>query len=523
MRRTPFLLTPRRRAPESGSTNPGQEAAAIKTVASVPGDADRGLDTTGQGGISATQSDVTGQENAIPSPPGGIAEQNGTIPSSQDGIAGQNGTFPSSQGGLAGQNGTSDTRSPGDSTGQLRISVLGSAGNRPIANASIAISYSGEPDSVIQTITTDGTGLTPTINLPTPPLAYSLEPLANQPYSEYTFYITADGYEPILINGAELLPDVTAIQNVLLDPIAASEPNSAEVFVIGPHTLYGEYPPKIIEPEIQPTFETGEIVLSRVVIPEFVVVHDGPPSDASAPNYYVPYRDYIKNVASSEIYATWPEAALYANILAIQSFTLNRVYTEFYRNKGYNFTITSSTAYDHKWINERNIYDTISAAVDSIFNNYLSRPNVRQPILTQYCDGKRVTCPNVMSQWGSKSLADQGYSAIQILRYYYGPSIYINTSEEISGIPSSYPGEPLTIGSRGSKVRQMQEQLNAIADVYYSIPNIAADGIFGERTREAVIAFQKQFDLPPSGIVDFPTWYKISQIYVAVTRIAEYS
>ena len=475
MRRTPFLLTPRRQNSEGAKLSAQQEN--------------------------------TDQGSAMP--PVTTPDTSGTTP--------ENTIAPPDSSEIT------DGRNQTDSTGQLRISVLSSTNNRPVANATIEISYSGEPDSVINTITTDGTGLTPTISLATPPLLYSMEPFANQPYSEYTFYITAQGYEPILINGAELLPDVTAIQNVLLDPAADNEPNSAEVFVIGPHTLYGEYPPKIIEPEIQPVFETGEIVLSRVVIPEFVVVHDGPPSDSSAPNYYVPYRDYIKNVASSEIYATWPQAALYANILAIQSFTLNRVYTEFYRNKGYNFTITSSTAYDHKWINERNIYDTISEAVDNIFNNYHSRPNVRQPILTQYCDGKRVTCPNLMSQWGSKSLADQGYTAIQILRYFYGQSIYINTSEEISGIPSSYPGEPLTVGSRGSKVRQMQEQLDTIANVYYPIPNIAADGIFGPKTREAVIAFQKQFGLLQSGIVDFPTWYKISQIYVAVTRIAEYS
>ena len=413
-------------------------------------------------------------------------------------------------------------RSGTDDIGRLRISVVAAAGNRPVQNANVVITYVGEPSRIVDTLTTNETGLTPVINLPTPPLSYSLEPGSLQPYSEYTFRITAEGYEPVVINGAEILPDVTAIQNITLDPVT-NNPNTAEVFVIGPHTLYGDYPPKIIEPETQPVDESGEIVLSRVVIPEYVVVHDGPPSDRSAKDYYVPYRDYIKNVASSEIYATWPEAALYANILAIQSFTLNRVYTEFYRNKGYNFTITSSTAYDHTWITERNIFDTISAAVDNIFNNYLSRPGIRQPILTQYCDGRRVTCPNLMSQWGSKSLADSGYTAIQILRYYYGDSIYINTSEEIAGIPSSYPGQPLTIGSTGSKVRQMQEQLDTIADVYYSIPNLTADGIFGNQTRASVLAFQEQFDLPQTGIVDFATWYKISQIYVAISRIAEYS
>ena len=174
-------------------------------------------------------------------------------------------------------------------------------------------------------------------------------------------------------------------------------------YIISPHTLYAEYPPKIPEPEIKPTGETGEIVLGRVVVPEYVIVHDGPPS-SSAQNYYVKFQDYIKNVASSEIYATWPEASIYANVLAILSFTLNRVYTEWYRNQGYNFTITSSTAFDHKWINGRNIFDNISFIVDSVFVNYLSRPNIIQPILTQYCDGNRVQCPGWMTQWGSKSL-----------------------------------------------------------------------------------------------------------------------
>ena len=226
-------------------------------------------------------------------------------------------------------------------------------------------------------------------------------------------------------------------------------------------------------------------------------------------------------IHSQKIYATWPDAAIRANILAIMSFTLNRVYTEWYRNKGYDFTITSSTAYDHKWIYGRNIFDSISLVVDEIFADYLSRPNVKQPILTQYCDGNRVSCPNWMSQWGSKNLADQGYSTIQILRNYYGDNMYINTAEEISGIPSSWPGYDLTIGSSGNKVLQMQEQLNVIAEVYSSIPTVYENGYFDEETQDAVEAFQRLFGLPVSGIVDYPTWYKIQSIYVAVTRIAE--
>jgi len=340
----------------------------------------------------------------------------------------------------------------------------------------------------------------------------------NQPYSEYTVKVEAEGYEPVEVTGSELLSGEQSVQQVDLEPAEGAA--FADV-TIPDHTLFGEYPEKIPESEIKPTGESGEIVLSRVVIPEYVVVHDGAPTDSTARDYYVRYRDYIKNVACSEIYATWPDTAIRANILAIMSFTLNRVYTEWYRNKGYDFTITSSTAYDHKWIYGRNIFDSISLVVDEIFADYLSRPNVKQPILTQYCDGNRVSCPNWMSQWGSKNLADQGYSTIQILRNYYGDNMYINTAEEISGIPSSWPGYDLTIGSSGNKVLQMQEQLNVIAEVYSSIPTVYENGYFDEETQDAVEAFQRLFGLPVSGIVDYPTWYKIQSIYVAVTRIAE--
>lgn len=408
--------------------------------------------------------------------------------------------------------------------GGLRVSVGNIADNFPIDNATIQISETtGNTTTLIDELTTTAAGQTNVIELPTPPRSYSEEYGSPRPYAEYNLTIRAEGFEPVQIIGAEVLPEVVALQRVQMLPVRQTPTATAETFVIPDHTLYGIYPPKIVEDEIKEMAGSGEIVLSQVVIPEFVVVHDGAPNDNTAQNYYVRYRDYIKNVASSEIYATWPEATLYANILAIQSFTLNRVYTEWYRNRGYNFTITSSTAYDHKWIPERNIFDTINTAVDNIFNNFLSRPNVRQPILTQYCDGRRVTCPGLMSQWGSKYLGDEGYDAIEILRNYYGDTIYINTTEEISGVPSSFPGESLSQGSRGEAVRQIQEQLNAIADVYYVIPSIAADGIFGQRTADAVRAFQEQFDLSPTGIVDFTTWYKISEIYVAVTRIAEYT
>ena len=405
--------------------------------------------------------------------------------------------------------------------GELQINVTSTLDSRPIGAARISISYTGVPEQTLEQVTTDSSGQSEVLTLDAPPEEWSLDPNnERQPYSEYTLDISAPGFEPVSIAGTEILANVKAIQNVRMQP---SETGGEEekVFVIPAHTLYGDYPPKIAEDEIKPTNESGEIVLSRVVVPEYIVVHDGSPRDTTATNYYVKYKDYIKNVASSEIYATWPEDTIRANVLAIMSFTLNRVYTEWYRNRGYDFTITSSTAFDHKWIPERNYYDTISVIVDELFAAYLSRPNVRQPILTQYCDGRRVTCPNWMTQWGSKELGDQGYSPIEILRYFYGDDMYINTAEEISGIPASWPGYTLEEGSSGAKVRQMQEQLNVIAGDYPALPKITADGIYGPATENAVREFQSVFGLPVTGKVDYPTWYKISEIYVGVSRIAE--
>lgn len=390
--------------------------------------------------------------------------------------------------------------------GQLQVNVT-TINNIPIENVNISIYEEGQPTNKIEEITTDASGQSEKIDLATPPVELSLY-VDNiiQPYAEYSLLMEADGYEPVNISGVEILSGRMSIQDIKLRPLLEGE--NGEDFVIPAHTLYGEYPPKIAEAEVKPVNPPGEIVLSRVVIPEYIIVHDGAPSDSTASDYYVLYKDYIKNVASSEIYATWPEETIKANVLAIMSFTLNRVYTEWYRNKGYDFTITSSTAFDHKWINNRNIFDTISLVVDEIFDQYLSRPNVKQPILTQYCDGNRVSCPGWMTQWGSKSLGESGYSAIQILRNFYGSSIYINTAEQISGVPISYPGYELDIGASGSKVQQIQEELDRIAQVYSNIPRIQADGIYGEATKAAVKEFQRTFDLPQTGIIDFRTWYK---------------
>lgn len=404
--------------------------------------------------------------------------------------------------------------------GKLRINVVGNSTGRPIEDARVKISYTGEADSVIEELKTDESGQVEELELEAPPLEYSMEPSINQPYSEYTITVSAKGYKDVSVSGVEILPNETALQSIGMDAIDAPG-SDVENIVIPANTLYGDYPPKIPEDEVKSIQDTGEIVLSRVVIPEYVIVHDGSPNDNTAKNYYIRYKDYIKNVASSEIYATWPDSTIRANVLAIMSFTLNRVYTEWYRGQGKNFTITSSTAYDHKFVYGRNIYSNISRIVNEQFENYLSRPKVKQPILTQYCDGKKVTCNNWMTQWGAKNLGDKGYSAIEILRYFYGSDMYINVAEGISGIPASWPGYNLSLGATGNKVRQMQEQLRRIAQSYPAIPTISADGIYGSKTRAAVEKFQSVFGLPVTGIVDYATWYEISAIYVAVTRIAE--
>ena len=409
--------------------------------------------------------------------------------------------------------------------GYLQVDVVSGANSFPVQDADIVIARTEEPDEIIEETRTNSSGQTENLPLDAPPVELSLSPEETErPYAEYTIRITAPGFEPFVVSGTEVLADVTAIQGIRLRPLSnASAGEQIETVTIPDHTLYGDYLPKIAESEIKPVIETGEIVLSRVVVPQTVVVHDGVPTNTSAANYYVPYRDYIKNVASSEIYATWPRSAIVANVLAIMSFTLNRVYTEWYRNQGYDFTITSSTAYDHKWIYGRNIFESISVVVDHIFDNYLSRPGVKQPILTQYCDGRKVRCPGWMTQWGSCELGEAGYSPIEILRDFYGDDMYINTAEQISGIPASWPGYDLKIGATGDKVRQLQEQLDAISSVYTAIPDISPDGIYGPATAEAVRKFQSIFGLPQTGVVDFATWYKISHIYVGITRIAELS
>jgi hypothetical protein len=405
--------------------------------------------------------------------------------------------------------------------GQLSVNVYDIGIGKPLPGAVVRVSSHSDPNSVLEEFSTDSSGQTPGLSLPAPPLEYSQQPEEPKPYSEYDVRVTLKGFEPVIVRGVQILPGTRAIQDVSLHP-ADADATTAESVTIPESILWGEYPPKIPENPIKtlPT-STGFVVLAKAVVPETIVVHTGVPTNSSARNYWIPFKDYIKNVACCEIYANWPEQTLRANILAIISLTLNRVYTEWYRNRGYAFTITNSTQYDQAFTYGRNIFEEISEVVDDIFTTYITKPNIRQPLFSQYCDGKNSQCPSWMTQWGSKSLGDQGKAALEILRYYYGSDVYLMQAEKVDGVPSSFPGSALTLGSSGANVTTIQEQLNRISNNYPALPKLVADGSYGESTAASIKKFQEIFKLPQSGIVDFSTWYKISEIFVAVTKMAE--
>ena len=371
-------------------------------------------------------------------------------------------------------------------------------------------------------LTTNSSGESQVIALEAPPLEYSQQPIGKIPYSLYDLRIEREGFQSLVVNGTQIFPTQIAIQQCFLIESSRKVGSRADIINIQPNTLNGNYPAKIPEEVDKPLpAPTSGVVLAKPVIPEFITVHQGSPNNTSASNVTVLYKDYIKNVASCEIYSTWPESTIRANVYAIISFTLNRIYTEWYRGKGKNYQITNSTAYDHAFNYGRNIYDSISVVVDDIFATYIRRQGRKQPLLTQYCDGKNVQCPGWMTQWGSKYLGDQGKTPYEILTNYYGSDLDLVTAEEVKGSPKSYPGYDLTVGSIGDEVETIQEQLNRISQNYPLIPKSAVDGVYGEKTKEAVSVFQGIFNLPQTGVVDYSTWYKISDVYVGVTRIAE--
>lgn len=405
-------------------------------------------------------------------------------------------------------------------TGQgfLQIKVTTESPVVPISGARVRISDPTD-GTVLQELTTNSSGQTEPVDLPTPPLEYSVNAGEPKPYASYSVTVFAEGFKTLHIGGVQLLPSGLALQPAALTPATAGGINVQNRY-ISPHTLWGDFPPKIPEDEVKPLPDAdGLVVLPKPVIPEYIIVHLGKPSDQGVPNEWVLFRDYIKNVACSEIYATWARETIKANVLAIISFTLNRVYTEWYRGKGYDFTITNSTAYDQSFVPGRTIFEEISVVVDDLFNTYITREGAGQPLLTQYCDGRQTQC-NGLSQWGSQALGEQGWDAISILRRYYGSDIYLAPAEKVEGVPMSFGGETLTVGSAGEDVRTIQLQLNRISENFPALPRVRADGVYGTETQEAVRTFQSIFLLPQTGDVDFATWYSISNIYVAVAKLA---
>ncbi len=346
-----------------------------------------------------------------------------------------------------------------------------------------------------------------------PDEALSLSPdSAQTPYATYDALVEAEGFYSVRINGVQIFSGQRSQLPVEMIPRGQSVDEEL-VFDVGPHALRTS-PPRLLEAP-----EEGERVLRSVFIPERITVHLGAPG-VSAQNVSVPFADYIKNVASSEVYPTWPERSLRANILCQISLALNRIFTEWYPSRGYNFNITNSTSYDQYFVYGRNIFDSISRLVDEIFNAYIRRPGRIDPYFAEYCNGSTVTCAG-LSQWGTVSLANSGLGVEEILQFYYGDVEIVETNE-IRSIPSSYPGTPLRRGSSGEDVRTIQQQLNRIRVNYPAIPAIErVDGIFGTQTEGAVRAFQQIFDLAVDGVVGKRTWYRISYIYVAVKKLAE--
>lgn len=399
-------------------------------------------------------------------------------------------------------------------SGILRIQTFAARQSAPVEGVTITVSGSG----FTAQRTSDSEGNTADLCIETPACRYSLQENNTTvlPYAVCDLTAAKDGYRTVRIEGVQIFPgQVTLAQPEMIPDTQEGRDIEDPPIVIPTHALFagdggsGTAPVENCEPQ----------VLTQVVIPKNITVHLGKPA-ASARNVTVSFRDYIANVASSEVYPTWPEQALRANIHCQISLALNRIYTEWYPSKGYSFNITNSTSYDQYYVHGRTVFDVMVRLTDDIFNTYIRKSGTVNPYYSEYCDGKSVTCPG-LKQWGTVTLANQGRNALQILQYYYGNDTEIVRTNNIQSIPQSYPGSPIRQGDSGTAVFTLQRQLNRVTKDYPFLGMLTVDGVFGSQMAATVRAFQRQFNLTADGVVGRQTWYKISYIYVSVKDLAE--
>ena len=441
------------------------------------------------------------------------------------------------------------------STGNLRIFVTTARDAQPLPAARIYVFQQG---ALLYSVASNGSGQTAPVSITAPEESLSYDQdYDGQPYASVDLLVLAANHLDTFVSGVQVFANRTAVLPISMTPLLLTVPDVTTVGSENAQTEVYEYgsdaaknarealdtvrretaesvindvvrviaiPPHILNDDVEwssaPDVVFPQRVLNIVAVPEYITVHLGTPT-SSAENVTVKFTDYIKNVCCSEIYPTWPENAIRANIHCQVSLALNRIFTELYRSKGYSYDITNSTAYDQYFVKGRNIYDNISDIVDGIFNVYVQKSNYQEPFYAEYCNGTTATCPG-LKQWGTVTLAQSGYTVLGILQYYYGSEISLKTADTVSGVPLSYPGTPLQVGSTGASVSAIQTQLLRIRQNFPLIPSPGtADGVFGSATRASVVGFQQIFDLTADGIVGFATWYKISYIYVAVTKLAE--
>ncbi len=403
--------------------------------------------------------------------------------------------------------------------GFIKVELLTAREAVPVSGGNIFVLKSTSVDfDKGQILTTDSSGVTKILEVDTPDIQLSEDMNSKQiPYAVYDLYVRAPGYKDAVVEGVQVFPKEVSIQQIEMIPTSKEREflEELEHNYIPPHQLVEKMPRDKVE---KPTFQSK--VTIKPYIPEYIIVHLGAPS-SYAENVTVRFPEYIKNVASSEIYPTWPETAIRANIYCQISFTLNRICTEWYRNKGYNFQITNSIAYDQCFVKGRNVFQNISRIVDDIFNEYITKVGDTEPMLAKYCNDATVTCKD-LSQWGTVELANNGHGTMEILKNYYGENIELAKTNDIRGIEESYGGIPLKLGSTGEDVETIKRKLNRISDNYPAIPKIElVNGEFCAQIEAAVKVFQRIFNLYTDGIVGKSTWYKVSGIYAGVKKLED--